>query len=86
MQNLIQKFRQSSIVFEKPSILSENLETLTTSNYPKIQYFSLKLRTRFLLLEFLEKSMQNFFLFCLDLELCKKIKHSFSTFLLITQI
>ena len=49
MQNAIQKFRQSSIVFEKPGILSENLKTLTSSNYPAVQYFLLKLRTRFLL-------------------------------------
>ena len=48
MQNLTQKFRQSSIVFEKPGILSENLKTLTSSNYPTVQYFLLKLRTRFL--------------------------------------
>ena len=27
MQNTIQKFRQSSIVFKKPGILPENLET-----------------------------------------------------------
>ena len=27
MQNPIQKFRQSSIVFEKPGILPENLKT-----------------------------------------------------------
>ena len=33
MQNPIQKFRQSSIVFEKPGILSEKLKTLTNSNY-----------------------------------------------------
>ena len=45
MQNAIQKFRQSSTVFEKP----ENLKTLTCSNYPIVQYFLLKLRTRFLL-------------------------------------
>ena len=38
MQNTIQKFRQSS-VFEKPGILSENLKTLTSSNYPTVQYF-----------------------------------------------
>ena len=49
MQNAIQKFRQSSIVFEKPGILSGNLETLTSSNYPIVQYFLLKLRIRFLL-------------------------------------
>ena len=49
MQITIQKFRQSSIVFEKPGILPENLKTLTSSNYPTVQYFLLKLRTRFLL-------------------------------------
>ena len=49
MQNTMQKFRQSSIVFDKPGILSENLKALTSSNYPAVQYFLLKLRTRFLL-------------------------------------
>ena len=49
MQNPIQKFRQCPIVFEKPDILSENLETLTSSNYPTVQYILLKLYTRFLL-------------------------------------
>ena len=39
MQNRTQKFSQSSIVFEKPIILSENLKTLTSSNYPTSQYF-----------------------------------------------
>ena len=49
MQNAIQTFRQSSIVFEKAGILSENLKTLASSNYPTVQYFLVKLRTRFLL-------------------------------------
>ena len=49
MQNAIQKFGQSSIVFEKLGILYENLKNLTSSNYPAVQYFLLKLRTRFLL-------------------------------------
>ena len=44
----MQNFRQSSIVFEKPGILSENFQTLTSSNYRTVQYFLLKLRTRFL--------------------------------------
>ena len=39
MQKTIQKFRRSSIIFEKPGILSENLKTLTSSNYPTVQYF-----------------------------------------------
>ena len=47
MEDPIQKFRQNSIVFEKPSNLSENLKTLTSSNYPAVQYFLMKLWTRF---------------------------------------
>ena len=39
MQTSIQKFRQSSIVFKKTGILSENLKTLTSSNYLTVQYF-----------------------------------------------
>ena len=39
MQTTIQKFRQSSIVFKKAGILSENLKTLTSSNYLTVQYF-----------------------------------------------
>ena len=31
MQNTLQKFRQSSIVFEKPGILSENFDELQLS-------------------------------------------------------
>ena len=44
----MQKFRQSSIAFEKPGILFENLKTLTSSNYPAGQYILLKLLTCFL--------------------------------------
>ena len=33
MQNPIGEFRQSSIIFEKPGILTEELKTLTNSNY-----------------------------------------------------
>ena len=72
MQNTIQKFRQSSIVFEKPAILSENLKTLKSSNYPTVQYFLLKFCTRFLLTN-VYKRMCGIFLFCLDLELFAKI-------------
>ena len=38
MQNPIQKFRQNSIVFEKPGILSENLKTVASSNYPTVEF------------------------------------------------
>ena len=48
MQNAVQKFRESSIVFEKPGLLSENLKTLMSSNYLTVQYFLLKLCTGFL--------------------------------------
>ena len=36
MQNPIEKFRQSSTVFRKPDILSENLKTFTSYNYPTV--------------------------------------------------
>ena len=90
MQNTIQKFRQSFIVYEEPSILFENLKILTSSNYPTVQYFLLKLRTRFLL-TIVYKRVCGIFLFYLDLELFAKIKkdlvctYLFFTLLLITQ-
>ena len=60
MQNPVKKFRQSSIVLEKPGNLSENLKTLTNSNYPTAQYSLLKLRTRFRLTN-VYKSVCEFF-------------------------
>ena len=73
MQNTLQIFRQNSIVYEKPGIFSENLKTLTSSNYPAVQYFLLKLRTRFLLTN-VYKRVCEIFLFHLDLELLQKFK------------
>ena len=90
MQNTTQQFRQSSIVIEKPGIFSENSKTLTSSNNPAVQYFLLKLRTRFPH-TIAYKRVCGIFLFYLDLELFAKIKkvlvstHSFFTLLLITQ-
>ena len=89
MQSIIQKFRQSSIVLEKPGILPENLKASTSSNYPAVQYFLLKLRARFLLTS-VYKSLCGIFLFYLDLELLAKIEkdlssNSYFTLLLITQ-
>ena len=63
MQKIIQKFGESSIVFNKPDILSENLKTLTSSNYPTVQYFMLKLRTRFLLANVFKRVCGGFFYF-----------------------
>ena len=62
MQNTIQKFKQGSIVFRKPGILSENVKTLTSSNYPTVQYFLLKLRTRFLLTKVYKRVRGIFFI------------------------
>ena len=42
MQNPIPKFKQSSIISEKPGYSSEQLKTLTNSNYHRVQYFLLK--------------------------------------------
>ena len=36
IQNSIPKFRQSSIISEKPGYLFEKLKTLTSSNYQKV--------------------------------------------------
>ena len=40
--NSIQKFRHSSIVLEKPGILSEKLKTLASFNYHRVEYFLMK--------------------------------------------
>ena len=62
MENPIQKSRQSSTVFKKLGILSENLKTLTSSNYPTVQYFLPKLCTRFLLTNVYRKVYRIFFI------------------------
>ena len=90
MQNAIQKFRQSSIAFEKPDILSQKFKTLTSSIYPTVQYFLLNF-AEVSTYHCLKKGVWYFFLFYVDLELFAKIKkymgstHSFFTLLLITQ-
>ena len=73
MKNTIQKFKQSFIAFEKPGISSENFKILTSSNYPTAQYFLLKLRLSFLLIN-VYKRVCGTFLLCLDPELFGKIK------------
>ena len=70
MQNHIQKFRQSSIVFKKPGILSENLKTLMSSDFNNFCW-------RFAHVTYLPMSTKGcvgFFLFCLELELFAKNK------------
>ena len=62
MQNPIQKSRQSSIVFEKPGILPGNLRSFTSSSYPTIQYFLLKLCTCLLLTNVYKRVRRIFFI------------------------
>ena len=71
MQNSILKFRQSSTVFEKPGYLSEKLQILTSSNYDRVQYFLLKLRTRFLLANIYKRVFEIFFILCRSWVICK---------------
>ena len=63
MQNTIQKFRQGSIVFEKAGIYSENLKTLTSSNYPAVQYFFGETSHTFSTYQSLQKRVWDFFNF-----------------------
>ena len=74
MQDNIQKFRQSSTVFEKPGILSEYLKTLTSSTYPIIQYFFCWNFAHVFYLPLSTKGCLGFILFYLDLELFAKIE------------
>ena len=88
MENTIQKFKQSFIVFEKSGILSKNLKTLTSSNYPTVNIFCRNFAHVFHL-PMSTKGCVGFFLFYLDLELFAKINkdlvstHSFFTLSLI---
>ena len=78
------------MVFDKPGLLFEKLKILTSSNYHRVQYFLLKLRTCFFLTN-VYKRVFRIFSFCLDFQLFAKIKkdlvstHPFFTSLLITQ-
>ena len=91
MQSPIQKFRQNSIVFEKPGILSENFKTFYELRLP---YISILFCRNFAYVSYLPmatKACVGVFLFCLDLELFAKVlkslvsTNSFFTLLLITQ-
>ena len=75
MQNAIQKFRQSSIAFEKPGILSENLKIWKlSSNYSTVQYFLLQLRTRFLLTNVYRRVCGILFISFRSWVICKNLK------------
>ena len=74
MRNLIQKFRQSSIISEKPGFLHEKLKTFTSSNYYRVQYFLLKLRTGFLLTNVYKTVFEICFIFFRPWVICKNKK------------
>ena len=87
MQNTIQKFRQSFIVFEKPGILSENLKTLTSSNYPTVQYFFAETLHTFSTYQCLQKGVWNFFISFRSWVICKNLKRlGFNTLVFYTFI
>ena len=71
MQIAIQKLRQSSIVFEKPGVLSENFDELQLS-YSSI-FFAETLHT-FSNYHCLKKGMWDFFYFILILSYLQKLK------------
>ena len=85
MQNVVQKFRQSSIVFEKPGILSKNEKTLTSSATLQFNIFCRNF-AHVCYLTMSTKRGLGFFQFCLDLELLINMwknvvsTHSFLTF------
>ena len=76
MQIPIQKFRQSSNVFQKPGILSENLKTSTSSDYHTFQYFLLKLCTWVLLSNVYKSVCGICFILFRSWVICKNLKRT----------
>ena len=60
MQNTIPQFRQSSIVFEKPGILPENLKKLWRA--PTIPIFFAETSHTFCTHQYLQKGVWDFFI------------------------
>ena len=95
MQNSKQKFRQRSIVFEKPRILPEKLKTLTSSNYLRVEYLLLKFCTHFPLINVYKNVFGIYFNLFRSWVILQKLKKTwflhthrnlfFFTFLLITR-
>ena len=70
----MQKFRQSSVVSEKPSILPENLKTLMSSNYPTVQYFFAETLHTFSTYQCLQKGLWDFSILFRSWVICKHWK------------
>ena len=62
MQNTIQKFRQSSIVFEEPGILSENFENFDELQLPYSSIFFPETSHTFSIYQCLQKGVSDFFI------------------------
>ena len=63
MQSPIQKFRQNSIVFEKPGILSETFKTFYELLLPYISMFFVETSHTFPTYQCLQKCVWDFFYF-----------------------
>ena len=63
MQNPIQKFKQSSLVFEKPGILFENLKTFDEPQLPDSSIFFAETSHMFPTYQCLQKGVRDFFNF-----------------------
>ena len=90
MQNPIQKFRQSSIVFEEPVIFSEKWKTFNELQLPWCWIFFAETSHASRTYECLKKSVRDFLILFRSWVICKNEKdlasiHSFFTFLLITR-
>ena len=74
MQNSMQKFRQSYIVFEKPGYLCKKLKTLRSTSSHRVAEFFVTSCIYFAHISHLPMSTKGIFLFCLVPELFVKIK------------
>ena len=74
MQNPSQKFRQSSIVFEKPGILPGKLKTFNELQLPQTLIIFVEILHAFPTCQYLQIGVWDFFKFCLELELFANIK------------
>ena len=90
MQNPMEEYRQSSIVFKKLGILPENLKTLYKLQLPCSSIFLAETSHRLPTYQCLRKDVQDFFYFVWILSYLQKLKRPglytlLFTFLLITQ-
>ena len=73
----MQKFTENSIVFKKPNILPEKLETLAIFNYHRVKYFLLKFCIRFPLTNVYKSVFGNFFILFRSWVIYKNLKRTY---------